>query len=83
VVEFAPSSIPDRKLVAEVISAAIRMAKKVSENLSFSQRQNHISIYILLIPRLSLASLPFSTWLTSLNLPLFKTLTATRSITTP
>ena len=39
VVEFAPSSIPDRKLVAEVISAAIRMAKKVSESLSFSQRQ--------------------------------------------
>ncbi|TVY84725.1 Pyruvate carboxylase [Lachnellula suecica] len=30
VVEFAPSSIRDRKLVAEVIDAAIRMAKKVN-----------------------------------------------------
>lgn len=39
VVEFAPSSIPDRKLVAEVINAAIRMAKKVSDGISFSQRQ--------------------------------------------
>jgi pyruvate carboxylase len=29
VVEFAPSSIPDRKLVAEVINAALRMARKV------------------------------------------------------
>lgn len=29
VVEFAPSSIPSRKLVAEVIYAALRMAKKV------------------------------------------------------
>ena len=30
VVEFAPSSIPSRKLVAEVIYAALRMAKKVN-----------------------------------------------------
>jgi pyruvate carboxylase len=30
VVEFAPSSILDRKLVGEVISAALKMAKKVS-----------------------------------------------------
>lgn len=29
VVEFAPSSIPDRKLVGEVINAALRMARKV------------------------------------------------------
>jgi acetyl/propionyl-CoA carboxylase alpha subunit len=29
VVEFAPSSIPDQILVREVISAALRMAKKV------------------------------------------------------
>ncbi|KAH8591159.1 carbamoyl-phosphate synthase L chain, ATP binding domain-containing protein [Bisporella sp. PMI_857] len=29
VVEFAPSSIPDRKLVGEVIHAALRMARKV------------------------------------------------------
>lgn len=29
VVEFAPSSIPDRKLVAQVINAALRMARKV------------------------------------------------------
>ncbi|RFU35272.1 hypothetical protein B7463_g1076, partial [Scytalidium lignicola] len=30
VVEFAPSSIPDRKLVADVINAALRMAKMVN-----------------------------------------------------
>jgi pyruvate carboxylase len=30
VVEFAPSSIPDRRLVGEVINAALRMAKKVN-----------------------------------------------------
>ncbi|KAL2059897.1 hypothetical protein VTL71DRAFT_10052 [Oculimacula yallundae] len=30
VVEFAPSSISDRKLIGEVINAALRMAKKVS-----------------------------------------------------
>ncbi|TVY41782.1 Pyruvate carboxylase [Lachnellula occidentalis] len=30
VVEFAPSSIPDRTLVAEVIEAAMRMARKVN-----------------------------------------------------
>lgn len=30
VVEFAPSSIPDRKLVKEVIEAALRMASKVN-----------------------------------------------------
>lgn len=30
VVEFAPSSMPDRKLVGSVIEAAVRMAKKVS-----------------------------------------------------
>lgn len=30
VVEFAPSSIPDRKLVAEVIDAALRMARKIN-----------------------------------------------------
>lgn len=30
VVEFAPSSIPDRKLIGKVINAALRMAKKVN-----------------------------------------------------
>jgi pyruvate carboxylase len=35
VVEFAPSSIPSRKLVAEVIYAALRMAEKV-KSLSWS-----------------------------------------------
>jgi pyruvate carboxylase len=32
VVEFAPSSIPDRKLVAQVIEAALTMAKKVCKS---------------------------------------------------
>ena len=32
VVEFAPSSTPNRKLVGEVINAALRMARKVSSN---------------------------------------------------
>jgi acetyl/propionyl-CoA carboxylase alpha subunit len=39
VVEFAPSSIPDRKLVGEVINAALRMAKKVTPPLFLSVRR--------------------------------------------
>jgi pyruvate carboxylase len=35
VIEFAPSSIPDRKLIGEVINAALRMAKHVSQFLDF------------------------------------------------
>jgi acetyl/propionyl-CoA carboxylase alpha subunit len=37
VVEFAPSSIPDRELVREVIEAALRMAEKVKQS-SFCTR---------------------------------------------
>jgi acetyl/propionyl-CoA carboxylase alpha subunit len=36
VVEFAPSSIRDRKLAGEVIKAALRMAKKVGFDISMS-----------------------------------------------
>ena len=34
VVEFAPSSVPSRKLVAEIIYAALRMAKQVCSYIS-------------------------------------------------
>jgi pyruvate carboxylase len=42
VVEFAPSSIRDRELVAQVIEAALRMARKVGIQFSSSRVNAHI-----------------------------------------
>ncbi|PVH74325.1 hypothetical protein DL98DRAFT_429749 [Cadophora sp. DSE1049] len=57
VVEFAPSSISDRKLIAEVIKSALRMAKKVNYSslgtFEFLVRQSPPEFYFLEVnPRL-------------------------------
>ncbi|KAK0123836.1 hypothetical protein ONS95_008830 [Cadophora gregata] len=57
VVEFAPSSISDRKLIGEVINAALRMARKVNYSslgtFEFLVRQSQPEFYFLEVnPRL-------------------------------